>query len=105
MHFPFERSITHFKNLELGLTVKSSITQGEGDAAVSFVRYSDGSTWYFDAAIAERIGKLFGYRGESHEAWFLTRDRALDFDAASAHRSGEPEQISADRVELSDIKL
>lgn len=101
-------SATHQKNLATGLTVISEIHAGEGDAAVSVVRYSDGSTWHFDNGNASRLSTLYGFREANRgqePAWFLTLELARAFDRGCGEIFGEPEVVSADDVELSDILL
>jgi hypothetical protein len=101
-------SITHQKLTAAGLTITAEKHQGEGDAALSLIRYSDGTTYLFDNGSAIRLDLLHGYRVDNHgeePAWFLTPERAEEFNRGCGGVFGEPETAEADLIEIKDILL
>ncbi len=101
-----ESSITHARNLAARLSVLDAHHDGDGDSATSIIRYSDGSTWYFDNTSATRLETCYGYRVANHgesSAWFLTRERAEEFNRDCGGIFDSPEEISADEVAVGDI--
>jgi hypothetical protein len=107
MNAQHQSSITHAKNLAAGLSVADHAQHGDGDRAVSLVRYSDGSTWYFDNASGQRLDQVYGWRSANaaeEPAWFLTMADAESFDRDCGALFGAPEAISADDADLADIQ-
>lgn len=101
-------SITHQTFTTAGLTITAEKHHGEGDAAFSLIRYSDGTTYLFDNGSATRLDEVHGFRSANRgeePAWFLTAASAREFDRGCGGEFGEPESTSADAVEIADILL
>ncbi len=110
MNAQCQSSATHRSNLAAGLSVVDcrELGDGDGDGAVSLVRYSDGSTWIFDNAAAQRLSTVYGYTSANayeEPAWFLSSARAAEFDQGCGGTFGAHEEKSADDVDLADILL
>jgi len=102
----YASSTKHHQHIDAGLSVSHHHEHGEGDAAVSLVRYSDGSTWIFTNASAEPLVWVYGYasaNASSEPAWFLTDERAQEFNRDCGGTLGEPSYCFADAVSVSDI--
>ena len=102
----FASSATNRQRIDSGLSVSFHNEHGEGDAAVSLVRYSDGSTWIFTNAGAEPLVWVYGYasaNASSDPAWFLTDERAQEFNRDCGGILGEPSYCFADAVRVTDI--
>lgn len=104
-----ETSVTHRNHIAAGLTVTSEQHHGSGDDAVSLIRYSDGSTWYYDNGSAMRLDVVFGWPSantSNEPAWFLTSDDAARFARDCGWEPVDDyESISADSVALSDVLI
>lgn len=101
-----DSSTTHARQLAAGLTIIAQDHRGEGDSAVSFIRYSDGSTWHFDNGSATRLGTLYGYAESNRSqepSWFTTEEAAREFNRHCGGIFGDPETVEADSVNLLDI--
>jgi hypothetical protein len=102
----FESSIIHAVKLHQGHTVTEHRTEGEGDNAVSLVRYSDGELYRFDNGSGMAIATVWGWERantDGEPAWFLTRGQADDFGRSCGCIFGEPIAESADGIALGDI--
>lgn len=106
MSAQYQSSVTHNNNLAAGLSVVAHREIGAADSAISLIRYSDGSTWYFDNASGQRIDQVYGYaesNSAQEPAWFLTRERAEEFNRDCGSILGEVESTDSDEVALTDI--
>lgn len=106
MSAQYQSSNTHTTNLAAGLSVVDHREIGESDSAISLIRYSDGSTWYFDNASGTRLDQVYGWseaNSSQEPAWFLTRERADEFDRDCGSILGESETRDADAISIADI--
>ena len=102
----FDSSIIHAQRAREGHKVTEHRTEGEGDNAVSLVRYSDGQLYRFDNGSGQAIATVWGWgraNGGDEPAWFLTRGQADDFGRECGGILGDPDCECAEKVALNDI--